>query len=287
MNRTPAVSAVPASIPDADRVFTSWGIVPKSPKSSLWPKRSRAVEGRIGIARLKHTLDGLDSERESYCQRWDDAKRRLAINRSHHGRKFSFSGELADEHRQLAEIEKVLASYNQKMGDPARIEACRLIATTFSSSIGMRAPPENSPICQSTRFKSSVGGPGAQHLTMRPLRPALIKQRAKFCVFVSPTASSGRATSALRARRARISRPGYAQFAPYLEAATVQILFPSTSRTQHTGSLVLRLNRLGSALFFPPTPNKTKATPGSVIVKPYFKFAVTISKLPSESVRIT
>lgn len=200
------------------------------------------MEGRIGIARLKHTLDGLDAERESYCQRWDDAKRRLASYRSHHGRKLSFSGELADEHRQLAEIEKVLASDNQKMGDPARIEACRLIATTFSSSIGMRAPPENSPICQSTRFKSSVVGPGAQHLTMRPLRPALIKQRAKFCVFVRLP------DSVIRPRHVGAASAPGPNLSPWIRA--VRPLFRSSYRTDFVSIYITDpAHRLACAAF--------------------------------------
>ena len=75
------------------------------------------------MARLEHALDGFDGECERYRQRLDDARRRLASYRSRHGGEFSFSGELADKRRKLAEIENALASGSQTTGDPARIAA--------------------------------------------------------------------------------------------------------------------------------------------------------------------
>jgi N12 class adenine-specific DNA methylase/adenine-specific DNA methylase len=75
------------------------------------------------VARLEHALDGFDGECERCRQRLDDARRRLASYKSRQGGEFSFSGELADKRRKLAEIEKALASDSQTTADPARIAA--------------------------------------------------------------------------------------------------------------------------------------------------------------------
>lgn len=62
------------------------------------------------ISRLEHALDDFEGERERYRQRLADAHRRLASYRSREGGDFTFAGELADKRRQLAEVEKALAS---------------------------------------------------------------------------------------------------------------------------------------------------------------------------------
>ncbi len=61
------------------------------------------------VSRLEHALDDLDGERERFCQRLADARRRLASYRSRDDvGEFVFAGELADKRRQLAEVEEAL-----------------------------------------------------------------------------------------------------------------------------------------------------------------------------------
>jgi hypothetical protein len=62
------------------------------------------------ISRLEHALDDFEGERERYRQRLADAHRRLASYRSREDGEFAFAGELAEKRRQLAEVEKALAS---------------------------------------------------------------------------------------------------------------------------------------------------------------------------------
>lgn len=62
------------------------------------------------ISRLEHALSGFEHEQERYRQRLVDANRRLASYRSHgDGGVFAFADELAEKHRQLAEVEADLA----------------------------------------------------------------------------------------------------------------------------------------------------------------------------------
>lgn len=63
------------------------------------------------VSRLEHALDDFDGERERYRQRLGDARRRLASYQSRgEGSEFAFAGELAEKHRQLAEVETALAA---------------------------------------------------------------------------------------------------------------------------------------------------------------------------------
>ncbi len=62
------------------------------------------------IARLEHTLSGFEDERDRYRQRLEEVRRRLASYQSRQDGEFAFSGELAEKHRQLAEVEHALAS---------------------------------------------------------------------------------------------------------------------------------------------------------------------------------
>ncbi|WP_298272533.1 N-6 DNA methylase [uncultured Bradyrhizobium sp.] len=62
------------------------------------------------ISRLEHALDDFEGERERYCQRLADAHRRLASFQSREDGDFAFAGDLAEKRRQLAEVEKALAS---------------------------------------------------------------------------------------------------------------------------------------------------------------------------------
>ncbi|KQZ99921.1 lactate dehydrogenase [Mesorhizobium sp. Root157] len=68
------------------------------------------------IARLEHALVGFESEQDRYRQRLADAERRLASYRSREDGAFPYSGELAEKHEQLVEVEKALA---EDTGKPA------------------------------------------------------------------------------------------------------------------------------------------------------------------------
>ena len=70
------------------------------------------------ISRLEHALDDLEGERERFCQRLADARRRLASYQSRDDAgEFVFAGELAEKRRQLAEVEKALTG---DIDNPAR-----------------------------------------------------------------------------------------------------------------------------------------------------------------------
>ncbi|MFG1428892.1 helicase-related protein [Roseixanthobacter glucoisosaccharinicivorans] len=62
------------------------------------------------ISRLEHALDDFAGEQERFRQRLADARRRLAAYQSREGGDFAFADELAEKRRQLAEVEKALAS---------------------------------------------------------------------------------------------------------------------------------------------------------------------------------
>ncbi|MER8759467.1 lactate dehydrogenase [Mesorhizobium sp. M0976] len=62
------------------------------------------------ISRLEHALAGFESEQVQFRQRLEDAELRLTSYRSRQGGEFGFSGELAEQRRQLAEIENDLVS---------------------------------------------------------------------------------------------------------------------------------------------------------------------------------
>jgi len=63
------------------------------------------------ISRLEHALDDFQGERERFRQRLADARRRLASYQSRdNGAEFAFASELADKRRQLAKVEKALAT---------------------------------------------------------------------------------------------------------------------------------------------------------------------------------
>jgi len=61
------------------------------------------------VARLEHALDDFEGERERYRRRLADAHRRLASYQARGTSEFAFADELADKHRQLAEVERALA----------------------------------------------------------------------------------------------------------------------------------------------------------------------------------
>ncbi|EMS94933.1 hypothetical protein H009_24766, partial [Agrobacterium tumefaciens str. Cherry 2E-2-2] len=63
------------------------------------------------VSRLEHAVNDFEGERERYRQRLGDARRRLASYQSRgEGNEFAFAGELAEKHRQLAEVEAALAA---------------------------------------------------------------------------------------------------------------------------------------------------------------------------------
>uniref|UniRef100_A0A9E7ZZ92 DEAD/DEAH box helicase family protein n=1 Tax=Bosea sp. NBC_00436 TaxID=2969620 RepID=A0A9E7ZZ92_9HYPH len=75
------------------------------------------------IARLEHALDEFEVERERYGQRLADADRRLLSYQSRGEGEFAFADELADKRRELAEIEKALASDVVSAGEIGGIAA--------------------------------------------------------------------------------------------------------------------------------------------------------------------
>jgi N12 class adenine-specific DNA methylase len=63
------------------------------------------------VSRLEHALDDLEGERERFCQRLADARRRLASYQTRDAvGDFVFAGELAEKRRQLAGVEDALTS---------------------------------------------------------------------------------------------------------------------------------------------------------------------------------
>ena len=62
------------------------------------------------VSRMEHALGDFEGERERCRHRFADARRRLTSYQSREGGEFAFGGELAEKRRQLAEIEKALAS---------------------------------------------------------------------------------------------------------------------------------------------------------------------------------
>ena len=63
------------------------------------------------VSRLEHALGDLEGERERFCQRLADARRRRASYQSRDAAgEFAFAGELAGKRRQLAEVEEALTS---------------------------------------------------------------------------------------------------------------------------------------------------------------------------------
>ena len=61
------------------------------------------------VSRLEHALEGFDVEQERQRQRLADARRRLASYQEREGGEFAFANELAEKHRQLAEVDRALA----------------------------------------------------------------------------------------------------------------------------------------------------------------------------------
>ena len=71
------------------------------------------------ISRLEHALGDFEGERERYRQRLADARRRLASYRSRENGEFAFAADLAEKRRQLAEVEKALATDVEGAGGSA------------------------------------------------------------------------------------------------------------------------------------------------------------------------
>lgn len=62
------------------------------------------------VSRLEHALDGFGEERNRYCQRLEDYRRRLASYQSRQGGECAFANELAENRKSLRDIEKQLAA---------------------------------------------------------------------------------------------------------------------------------------------------------------------------------
>ncbi|ABE65211.1 N-6 DNA methylase (plasmid) [Nitrobacter hamburgensis X14] len=75
------------------------------------------------VSRLEHALADFEGEQERYRQRLADARRRLVAYQSREGGDFAFAGELAGKRRQLAEIDKALASDIEGAGEARSIAA--------------------------------------------------------------------------------------------------------------------------------------------------------------------
>ena len=75
------------------------------------------------VSRLEHALGDFEGERERYRQHLAEAQRRLASYRSREGGAFAFGAELAEKRRQLAEIEKALASGTEGAGTTKAVAA--------------------------------------------------------------------------------------------------------------------------------------------------------------------
>ncbi|MDN5929031.1 MAG: N-6 DNA methylase [Hyphomicrobiales bacterium] len=75
------------------------------------------------VARLEHALSGFDDEQKRYRRRLADAECRLASFSSRQGGEFSFSEELVDKRRQLAEIETSLSADVEGVHAPGAREA--------------------------------------------------------------------------------------------------------------------------------------------------------------------
>ncbi|RWJ81360.1 MAG: lactate dehydrogenase [Mesorhizobium sp.] len=69
------------------------------------------------VSRLERVLSGFEEEQERYRQRLADARRRLASYQSREGGEFAFARELADKRRQLAQVEKALATDVEGIGE--------------------------------------------------------------------------------------------------------------------------------------------------------------------------
>ncbi|PPQ16137.1 lactate dehydrogenase [Bradyrhizobium sp. AC87j1] len=71
------------------------------------------------ISHLEHAFDDFEGERARYRQRLADAYRRLASYQAREVGDFAFTGELAEKRRQLAEVEKALATDVESGGESA------------------------------------------------------------------------------------------------------------------------------------------------------------------------
>ncbi|MGY4325738.1 hypothetical protein ACVWWG_000152 [Bradyrhizobium sp. LB7.2] len=71
------------------------------------------------ISRLEHGLENFEGEIERYRQRLADACRRLASYQAREDGDFAFAAELTEKRRQLAEVEKALASDVEGSGENA------------------------------------------------------------------------------------------------------------------------------------------------------------------------
>ena len=71
------------------------------------------------ISRLEHALDDFEGERERCRRRVADVHRRLASYWSREDSEFLFAADLAEKRRQLAEVEKALATEVEGAGESA------------------------------------------------------------------------------------------------------------------------------------------------------------------------
>ena len=75
------------------------------------------------VSRLEHALGDFEGERERYRQRLGDARRRLGSYQSRGEGEFAYAEELAEKHRQLAEVEAALAKDIDGIHEPGAIAA--------------------------------------------------------------------------------------------------------------------------------------------------------------------
>jgi hypothetical protein len=75
------------------------------------------------VSRLEHALDDFEGERERFCLRLADGRRRLAAYQSREGGDFAFAGEVTEKRRQLAEIEEALAADIENTAEARAIAA--------------------------------------------------------------------------------------------------------------------------------------------------------------------
>ncbi|MCT4475454.1 lactate dehydrogenase, partial [Bosea sp. SSUT22] len=75
------------------------------------------------IARLEHALDEFEAERERYCERLADARRRLVSYQARGEGECAFAAELADKRRPLAELARARALDIDRGGEGSAIAA--------------------------------------------------------------------------------------------------------------------------------------------------------------------
>ena len=132
------------------------------------------------ISRLERAFDDFEGERERYRQRLADARRRLASYRSREDGEFAFAADLAEKRRQLAEVEKALATDVEGAGESAssmmREEGKARSQIGQAGNADAQAPPARSQPVVLRRAVSPAcpawQGCSAAVVPVRPLRGA-------------------------------------------------------------------------------------------------------------------